>query len=294
MTPSPTPRLPRARAAELLPALLLACQPAASTPPNHDHADEREPPAIVDHGPPQPYWGSWIGPELRLSFVGPWVLIAPREAGPGQRPIELRAAVVRREGDAFALQTSVAERYAADFVRPSDWTMLVEAGELALAMGDEPLETYVASDDPLLIGPIMLDSIDIPETIAAEDTLACLEVASVKCRELEADGPWAAGCREAQWGVCVAHLDRGQADPTLRAANASARAIHASSVALRFAEATLAAAPPALRSEAAALHARALDHGTEVIEALRRDGPLPADPHLPELLAALRAGGRLE
>ncbi|MFO7566169.1 MAG: hypothetical protein R6X02_26220 [Enhygromyxa sp.] len=265
--------------------LALGCRPEPSPPA------PREPPPEVDHGIARPYWGVWTGPELQLSFAGPWVLIAPREGGPGAQPIELRAEIERQEGDAFALRTSVAGRYAADFVRPSDWTLLVEDGELALAMGDEPLAAYLASDEPLLTGPELLERVAIPDEIAGVDLLACLERASEICRALEAEGPRAAGCREAQWAVCVAHLDRGVTDPTLRAANASARAIHESHVALRFAEGLLAAAPPQLRAEAAALHRRALERAAEQITRLREDGPLPDDPDLPDLLAALREAG---
>jgi hypothetical protein len=294
-TPSLTRAPSRARAVDpvrrlsstlaLALALALGCKPEASPPA------PREPPPIVDYGSARPYWGVWTGPELQLSFAGPWVLIAPREGGPGAQPIELRAAVERQEGDAFALRTSVAERYAADFVRPSDWTLLVEAGELALAMGDEPLEPYLASDEPLLAGPVLLDTLAIPDEIASVDVLACLEHASQLCRALEAEGPRAAGCREAQWGVCVAHLDRGLADPTERAANAVARAIHESQVALRYCEGLLHAAPAELRPEATALHRRALERAAEQLARLRADGPLPSDPHLPELLAALRDAG---
>lgn len=290
MTPSPIPAPTRARAVELrslvaLLVLLFGCRPTASPPA------PREPPPIVDHGPARPYWGVWTGPELQLGFAGPWVLIAPREDGPGAQPIELRADIERQEGDAFSLQTSIAGRYAADFVRPSDWTLLVEAEQLALAMGDEPLAAYVASAEPLLVGPALLDTIAIPDEIAGLDVLACLERASQICRALEAEGPRAAGCREAQWAVCVAHLDRGVADPTVRAALATARAIRESQVALQFCEGLRAAAPAPLRAEAVALHGRALEHAAEQLARLRADGPLPDDPHLPALLAALREAG---
>lgn len=266
-------------------ALALACQREPSAPVT------RPPPPIVDHQP-APYWGSWIGPDLRLSFAGPWVLISPREIGPGAQPIELRVVVERQQGDAFALRTSIAERYAADFVRPSDWTLLVEAGELALAMGDEPLAAYQASDEPLLLGPAMIDTMTIPDEIAGADVLACLERASELCRMLEAEGPRALGCRESQWGVCVAHLDPGQPDPTIRAATAIAQTIAESHAAVRFCEGLLAAAPVELRDAALALHTRALEHAAEQLERLRAAGPLPSsDPHLPDLLAALREAG---
>jgi hypothetical protein len=265
--------------------LALACTPDAST------KVVREPAPIVDHGTARPYWGTWIGPELRVSFAGPWVLIAPRELGPGAQPIELRASIERQEGDAFALRTSVAERYAADFVRPSDWTLLVELDALALAMGDEPLAPYLASDEPLLVGPAMLDSLAIPDEIAPQDVLACLERASEVCRALEAAGPLAAGCREAQWGVCVVHLDPGQPDPTIRAATAIARTIHENHVAVHFCESLHASAPAELQADAGALHTRALERAAEQLARLRKDGPLPSDPSLPDLLAALRQAG---
>jgi hypothetical protein len=274
-------------------ALALACKPGASIPrePDQQEPVQREPLPLVDHGTARPYWGTWIGPELRVSFAGPWVLIAPRELGPGAQPIELRATVEREEGDAFALWTSVAERYAADFVRPSDWTLLVETDALALAMGDEPLAPYLASDEPLLVGPALLETIPIPKDIAPQDVLACLERASEVCRALEAEGPLAAGCREAQWGVCVAHLDPGQPDPTIRAATAIARTIHESYIAVRFGEGLHANAPAELQAEAAALHTRALERAAEQLARLREDGPLPSDPSLPDLLAALRQVG---
>lgn len=303
--PSPTPAPTRARAvdpvrwiqslAALALALALACKPE----PSPETVEPRDPPAVdhvarsdhLDHGAARPYWGTWIGPTLRLGFVGPWVLIAPAEAGPGAQPIELRATIERQEGDAFALRTSVAERYAADFVRPSDWTLLVEAGELALAMGDEPLTTYAHDPAPLLVGPELLDEIAIPDSIAGEDVLACLETASEVCRALEADGPLAAGCREAQWAVCVAHGDRGQADPTVRSAIATAETIHQNHVAVRFAAGLHAAAPA--DPQAAAFHRRALARAEQQLAQLRADGPLPSDdPHLPALLAALREAGR--
>lgn len=291
---SPTPTPSRARAADLLRSigsalslvLSLACTPDPSAPVI------REPTPTVELEPARPYWGTWIGPELRVSFAGPWVLIAPREIGPGAQPIELRATIEREQGEAFALRTSIAERYAADFVRPSDWTLLVEAGELALAMGDEPLAAYVASGEPLLLGPIMIDSLTIPEQIPAQDVLVCLERASQLCHALEAKGPRAAGCREAQWGVCVGHLDPGQPDPTIRAATAIAWTIHESHVAVRYAEGLHAAAPAELRAEAAALHTRALEHAAKQLERLREAGPLPSsDPHLPDLLTALQEAG---
>ncbi|HLT35146.1 MAG TPA: hypothetical protein VK034_02650, partial [Enhygromyxa sp.] len=284
----------RYRQAWLVLALALGCRPEPSPTATREPSPSREPPPLVDHGSARPYWGVWTGPELQLSFAGPWVLIAPREGGPGAQPIELRATVERQQGDAFALRTSVAGRYAADFVRPSDWTLLVEAGELALAMGDEPLAAYLAIDQPLLIGPALLDAVAIPDAIAGEDVLACLERASEICRALEAEGPRAVGCREAQWAVCVAHLERGHADPTVRAANAAARTIHESHAAIRYCEGLQAAAPAELQAEARALHGRALARAAEQLARLRDDGPLPDDPHLPTLLAALREAGLMD
>jgi len=270
-------------------ALVLACHAGPSTAPS---TSPREP-AAVDHRPARPYWGTWIGPQLRLSFAGPWVLIVPHDAGPQAQPIELRVSVERQEGGAFALRTSVAQRYAADFVRPSDWTLLVEHGALAIAMGDEPLTAYVASDERLLVGPELLETLAIPPDIAGEALLECLEFASLACRELEAEGPRAAGCREAQWGVCVAHRGGDQADPTLRAASLTARAIAAHDLALRFAEGLLAAAREGPELAAAqALHRRALERAATLIGQLKRDGPLPSsDPSLDDLLAALRDAG---
>jgi hypothetical protein len=65
-------------------------------------------------------------------------------------------------------------------------------------------------------------------------------------------------------------------------------------VLVRFAEGLLAAAPAELRTHAQALHARALEHAAKQLERLRENGPLPSsDPHLPDLLAALREAGRL-
>jgi hypothetical protein len=251
-------------------------------------AVEVDPPPPVDHEPPA-YAGVWIGPELQLMFAGPWVLIGPREPGPGAQPIELRASVERREGDAYALRTSVADRYAGDFVRPSDWTLLVEAEALALAMGDEPLTAYEpAPDTPMLIGPVMLGELAIPETIAPELLLACVEFASQRCRALEAEGPRALGCREALWATCVAHDTHTVADPTLRAAITTARSIHAELITLRFCAGLLAAAPDAIRPAAAALHQRARDHAQTELAQLRAAGPLPSDdPHLRELEAIL-------
>jgi len=273
--------------------LLIACERRASTvdPPEPNP----EPPPTVDHGPAPAYAGTWIGPQLRVSFAGPWVLIAPRELGPSAQPIELRVAVERHEGDAFALQTSVGDRYAGDFVRPSDWTLLIEAGAIGLAMGDEPLERYVAHDPPILLGPALIDEIlaspdprgDQP--IASVDMFECLHDASETCRALEADGPLIAGCREAQWAVCVAHLDPSEADPTVRAATATARLIHEHAVAVRFADGLVASTEPN-HAAAEAVRERALQRADAALARLRVDGPLPReDPHLPGLLARLAA-----
>jgi hypothetical protein len=261
--------------------------PTVELPP----PSELPPPPPVDHGPPPAYAGTWIGPQLQLTFAGPWVLLGPRVAGPGSQPIELRVTVERREGEAYALRTSVAEQLTGDFVRPSDWTLLVEADGLALAMGDEPLTTYAPAlddDAPALIGPAMLAEIAIPEDIGPELLLACIEVASQRCRALEAEGPRALGCREALWATCVAHDTHTVADPTVRAAIATARTIDAERITLRFCAGLLAAAPRSSRAAAEALDQRARDHARATLEQLRAAGPLPSDdPHLRELEAML-------
>lgn len=269
-----------------------------SAEPEHPSAKPERPlpaPPAVDHGAPMPYAGTWIGPALTLSFAGPWVLVWPTNAGPGQAPIELRAGIERREGDAFALRTSVAGLLPADFLRPTDWTMLVEDGQLAIAMGDEPLAAYVRDLDaaPPLLGPAMLDELELPEQVLMADAVACLEQASSRCAQLEADGPLAAGCRELAWAGCVA--DRApapgpnMADPTARAAWARARQINELALTLRFADGLEQAAGPSQRQAARALHIRALERAAAQLDELTQDGPLADHPELPSLLAALQA-----
>lgn len=290
--PSPTPARRRARAASAL--LVCACALACHA----CHADdarsvEPEPSAsplpIVDHDAPPPYVGTWVGPALSLTFVGPWVFVRPSD-DPSQPPIELRATVERREGDAFALRTSVAGLLPADFLRPTDWTMLVEDGQLAIAMGDEPLESYVRADAPLapLLGPAMLDELELPAEVVMAEAVACLELANDRCVALEADGPLAAGCRELQWSACIAQLEPPAADPTIRAARAAARRIHRHTLTLRFTAAVLAGAPDERHADALTLDASARALAEDMLDELRAAGPLPRDDrHLPELLARL-------
>ena len=261
-----------------------ASSAAPSPASTHATVVELVPPLPVDHGQAPAYAGEWIGAELRLTFAGPWVLVGPVAAGPGAQPIELRVTVERREGDAYALRTSVADHYAGDFVRPSDWTLLIEDGAIAVAMGDEPLTSYVraATDVAPLLGPAMLAELPIPDTIAAEQVLACVELASQRCRALEAEGPHALGCREAVWATCVAYDPRGAADPTVRAAIDTARRVDVERVVVRFALAVHAATPddPA----AHAVVERARTQAREALTKLRADGPLPSDdPHLAAL-----------
>jgi hypothetical protein len=301
VTRSLTPAPSRARAADggrasrrrlaALALALLGCRPGAEA--DVPAGDVALPPLpVVDHGEPPPYAGAWVGPELSLSFVGPWVLVRPSgPEGEQAAPIELRVTVERREGDAFALRTSIAGVLPADFLRPTDWTMLVEEGQLAIAMGDEPLTAYTPpqseAPDPLL-GPAMLDELELPEELVMADAVACLEFAGDRCAEIEADGPLAAGCREMHWAACVAHLGPVSPDPTVRAAKIAARRIHIHALSLRFTAALLEAADPAQHAAAEALHHRAQTSATKMLDELRRDGPLPQDdPHLPGLLAAL-------
>ncbi|PRQ07166.1 hypothetical protein ENSA7_31810 [Enhygromyxa salina] len=245
-----------------------------------------------------PYTGTWIGPALTLSFVGPWVIVRPTHAEPGQAPIELRVRVERREGDAFALQTSVAGVLPADFLRPADWTMLVEDQQLAIAMGDEPLTAYV--HDPRAVaamtGPTMLDQITLPEQVPMADAVACLEQASSRCRALEAGGPLAGGCRELAWATCVAALgpltraDSGgdSADPTVRAAWSHARMIDELALTLRYAKQLERAADVSQRDHARAVYVRALERAATQLDELTDDGPLADHPMLAELLDALQ------
>jgi hypothetical protein len=264
----------------------LGCRPSSTHSPEPGPAlpiVERE--AI--HTPP--FAGTWVGPEFTLRFIGPWVLVRP-SGDPQRDPIELRATILRAAGDAFALETNLAGALPADFLRAPDWTLLIEDGQLALTMGDEPLTAYVAQPDASMIlhGPVMLDELELPTELVMADAIACLEHAGDLCGELEADGPIAAGCRELQWATCVAQLGPAPVDPVERAAWTSARRIHMHTLTLRFCAALLAAARDHERAAAQALHARARASAEQMLDSLRRDGPLPeSDPHLAELLARL-------
>ncbi len=264
----------------VLALLALGCRPAEvdSTPPERAHAI-----APVEHEQ-LPFVGSFVGPTLRLEFGGAWVLVEPAEPAPGQAPIELRVEVVRREGDAFALRTSIAGAMPADFLRPPDWTLLVEDGALALAMGDEPLESYVR--DPgrpsALIGPVLVEP--LPDALPFEHAIACLELASMRCAALEQDGPRGLGCREALWSACVAH----PAEPSATS-NAATMLVHVELQALRWAEAVQAAAPLDQRELADALHRRALVDALGLIRGLsERDELDSRDEHVQGLLTRLR------
>jgi hypothetical protein len=254
-----------------------------------------EPAPIVEPDAALPYAGTWIGPALTLSFAGPWVLVWPTDHAPGQAPIELRADIERREGDAFALRTSVARVLPSDFLRPTDWTMLVEDGQLAIAMGDEPLTAYVLDPDaaPPLVGPTMLDALTLPEQVLMADAVACLEQASSRCAELEADGPLTAGCRELAWVSCVADLapDPGLdlADPTTRAAWAQSRLIHEFALTLRFTEQLVQSVSPGRQPHARAVHLRSLERIAAGLDQLTSEGPLADHVELPGLRAALQA-----
>jgi hypothetical protein len=90
----------------------------------------------------------------------------------------------------------------------------------------------------------------------------------------------------------VAHLERDQADPTVRAAILAARTIHADLIAVRFTTGVRVAAPADSQTDADALHRRALERASRDLVQLRAAGPLPSDdPHLPELRAALVLAG---
>lgn len=281
---SPIPKRHLARAVSLVVAAALAMVAGCHPTPGGSSGDAATRPPAVDHGDPPPFEGTWVGPALRLTFAGPWVLVSPVDSGEGGErtavPIELRVEVLRREGEAaFALETSVAGVMPADFLRPIDWTMLVEPGELALAMGDEPLEAYVLDPDapaPLL-GPSLLDELPLPERLPFADASACLERASLDCAALEADGPPAAGCREALWAACVGHrLERASADPTTADSQVARLALKLIRAELRYA-AGLAAADGS--PAAAAFERRAFERAATVIATLIERGQLPlADP----------------
>ncbi len=249
------------RAAEL--ALALALLGCHRSDESREPEFELEPPLAVDHGPVMPYAGTWIGPELRLEFAGCWVLVEPAEPAPGQAPIELRVRIERREGDnAFALQTSIAGVMPVDFLRPADWTMLVEDGALALAMGDEPLERYErvvesAGPGPALIGPSSIDPKALPELVSFELSLACLEFAGTQCAGFEAEGPRALGCREAVWATCITYSIGVDGDGE-RERTAAPMLLATMLAALRWSRGLEAAAPSNQRELARAVHDRVL------------------------------------
>ncbi|NVB40949.1 hypothetical protein G6O69_24125 [Pseudenhygromyxa sp. WMMC2535] len=303
------------------------CQRGAGTPvaePRPADSTPLEQPPPIDHGAPPPYAGTWRGPTLRLRFAGPWVLVEPLDAtdpaspepaqpnpasaqptvsaqpGPTLRDspplLELRASVERHAGDAFALRTSVAGIMPSDFLRPTDWTLLVEGDALAIAMGDEPLQTYRHEDaPPPLVGPSLLHEQPLPETLPFTAAAACLELASLTCAEIETDAPPAAGCREALWSACVGHVLDG--DATAGAATGSTTGssgrlvIRLHRASSRF-FAGLAAGAPEDRLEAAqGLETRALELAASALNERLAAGELPLDdPALPELLARIRHG----
>ena len=180
--------------------LALGCRPGASNEPT-----EVGPPLPnVDRDDPA-FAGTWVGPEFMLSFVGEWVLIRPSE-DPEVAPIELRVTIERAEGDAYALQTSLAGALAADFLRAPDWTLLVEDGQLALAMGDEPLAAYLSMPDApaMLRGPDMFAEVRFPEELRMADAIACLEVAGDRLQRARGRRPGCDGVSRAAMG----HLRR--------------------------------------------------------------------------------------
>jgi hypothetical protein len=280
------------RAAELGLALVLALASCRREPAEPPPEPELEPPLPVEHGPAMPYAGTWVGPKLRLEFAGRWVLVEPVEGG--QPPLELRVAIERREGEnAFALQTSIAGVMPVDFLRPGDWTMLVEDGALALAMGDEPLERYERVEvTPTLIGPALIDPEALPNTVMLEFNIACLNFAGTQCAAFEAEGPRAVGCREAVWATCVAHpnaigpgeLDERASAPMLLAAMLAS---------LRWSSGLQASAGPEQRDAARALHDRVLDGAATLIDVLTERDALPVqDSTCESVQAYLRAAER--
>jgi hypothetical protein len=260
--------------------LAMACRPGATAKPSEVGPEL----PIVDRADP-PFAGTWVGPELTLSFVGEWVLVRP-SGEPGVKPIELRVFIERHESDAFALQTSLAGVLAADFLRAPDWVLLIEGGQLVLAMGDEPLQAYViqADAEEMLRGPSMLGEIQLPVELRMADAIACLEVAGDRCADLEAEGPIAIGCRELQWGICVEQLGPVPIDPVERAAWTTAGKIRAHALELRYCAAVVEAANDGDRAAAQGLLERARVSANATVARLREDGPLPeGDPHLAEL-----------
>lgn len=257
------------RAAELalrlvLAPTLVACRPEATPETQPPAAAQVDP---IDHGPPLPFAGSWAGPQLRVEFGGSWVLVEPRERAPGQAPIELRVTVERREGDAaFALRVAIAGAMPADFLRPGDWTLLVEPGGLALAMGDEPLESYVRVEAPApLVGPRLVEPSSLPRELAFELAIACLELAGTQSAGFEHEGPHALGLREALWAACVEQGEGLAATPSPARARLQLDMMVA---ALRWSSALMAAAAPAQRDASEALHARVLTHAHELLDTL--------------------------
>ncbi len=293
-------RPPLSGAALLLVLATGSCgpDPTKTTTPSPT-TDFPAPPEVPAPGPLSPYQGTWDGPRLRLSFAGPWVLVTPIDGPPTQIPIELRATVLRREGRAFALETSIAGVMPADFLRPTDWTLLAEEGALALAMGDEPLETYTRVDDPSppLLGPPMLDELPLPEALAFVDASACLERASLDCAALEADGPRAAGCREALWAACAGHLLQPKPDLSTQPQSQpdpdaiTGLDLHLHHIALRYA-AGLSASPwlePRERSAALAFQRRELSRAAALLTTLHEaGGPPPGDPNVGPVTTYLR------
>lgn len=261
--------------------LALSCRPDASA-----KSPEVGPklPTVDREGPP--FAGTWVGPEFSLSFVGEWVLVRP-SGEPDRAPIELRVQIERASGDAFALRTSLGAALAADFLRAPDWTLLVEDGQLALAMGDEPLEAYIAQPDAAVVmqGPSMIDEIELPAELRMADAIVCLELGGLRCAALESGGPIAAGCRELQWGLCVAGLGPAPVDPVERAAWTAAGNIRSHALTLRYCTAMVRAARGEELAAAEAMLARARADAQEMLAKLREDGPLPeGDPYLEQLL----------
>ena len=284
------PRSPRlVPALALVAGALAAGALAACTPaPGPSESDLRAPP--LNHGPPPSYAGTWIGPELSLHFAGPWVLVRPSDT-PDAAPIEMRVLVERQEGEAYALRTTLAGVFPADFLRPSDWTLLVEDEQLAIAMGDEALTAYVRAPEPApaLIGPQMADADALPEHLTRADALTCLEAAADACAALEERGPLVAGCRELRWSSCLVELGPAPADPTAREAHASARALRIHAATLRFGLSLRRASDEAHSAAADAFYSRALSDAAALIESLRAADGLPDEPALVEVEAAIAA-----
>jgi hypothetical protein len=283
------------KAAELALALVLALAGCKRESVEPTAEIELEPPLPVEHGPAMPYAGTWVGPKLRLEFAGRWVLVEPAQLEPGQAPIELRVAIERREGEnAFALRTAIAGVMPADFLRPGDWTMLVEDGALALAMGDEPLERYERVEAaPTLVGPALIDSDALPETVVFELGIACLEFASSQCAAFEADGPRAVGCREAVWAACIDHPDALAAedgDPRVAAPMLLAAMLSS----LRWSSGLEAAAPAEQRAAARALHDRVSSGAAGLVRTLLDRGAMPTGDPTGDRVQAYVQAAKLE